>query len=255
MANENCETVIDGSGCHPVNATAGRMCGYLPEDYAEAALKLEPFGLAWCKEFGTIKAAIYRAFGGLLAYVDERICALVKESRPCATDEMLPEWEVEFGLPSDCMRGIYPTDIEGRKRAVCAAYLGQGIQTLPQMQAFLRNALDCPHLVLEINHDAGLINHVCVYNISATDINYVHNVVGGYGELCGVYGSSAGQPLQICDPDQVFGPYCSIVWHNVVGGWYGGVGQPLMVGREKWQLLICLMDKHLPAHVRWEVCN
>ncbi|HYW57668.1 MAG TPA: hypothetical protein VE934_11950 [Polaromonas sp.] len=228
------------------------LCGHSPEQFAEAALGLEPRGALWCKTFVTVKAALYRAFGKLLSEFEQRLCDLFKESLACESVELLSEWEVEYGLPGNCAPESYPTDLAGRQAQVCAARQASAIITLPQLQALLRRALPCEFLTLQ-----ATLTGVCVSGIGPAPVQgFVHNTVGGWGVIgTDGFGSGVGQPLTLADPDFAAPLQCPIVFHSTVGGWTGGVGIPLTLGdRQKYPLLVCLLQKHLPAHIAWRIC-
>jgi hypothetical protein len=250
-----------------------KLCGHTAEQYAEAALMLEPRGDVWCRLLGTIKAALYRAFGKLLADLDARICDLVRESTGCEAVELLGEFEEMYGLPSACMTN-YPTDLAGRQAMVCAARQSIGISTLDQLQALLQTALNCPHLRLEnfVTHSTAggwtggmgqplmVQGGICVRGIGPAPVPPIlHNVMGGWGGYGGAavpYGSAVGQPLTIVDPAYVAPQSCPVVYHSTMGGWTGGMGQPLTAADPvAWNLLSCLMAKHLPATTAWAVCK
>ncbi|MES2685733.1 MAG: hypothetical protein V4706_02865 [Pseudomonadota bacterium] len=252
VANIEC-TQVQAPACDPGPQPADApLCGHTAEDFAETALALEPHGDIWCRSFTTVRAALHRSFGKLLSDFELRICDLFRESLACGAVELLPEWEIEYGLPGDCAFQSYPTDVPGRQAQVCSARQASGIITLPQLQALLRTALQCEFLTLTASSTG-----VCVRGIGPTPFQgYVHNTVGGWGVI-GVdgFGSSVGQPLTLNDPDFVAVAQCPIVYHSTVGGWTGGVGNPLTVGdRQKWPLLVCMLQKHLPAHIAWQVC-
>jgi hypothetical protein len=246
------------------------LCGHTAEQFAEAALNVEPRGAAWCKQFTTVKAALHRALGRLLSEFEARLCVLLKEALACDSVELLSEWENEYGLPGNC-NALYPTDIAGRQAAVCGARRALGIQTLPQLQALLQTALQCPHLRLEqrvkhsnvggwtggVGQSLTISSGICVSGITALGLPpALHNVVGGHGAWAAPYGSSVGQPLTVNDPSYVAPQACPIIYHSTVGGWTGGVGQPLQYSSQpSWGLLQCLMTKHLPATVAWWVCE
>jgi hypothetical protein len=228
------------------------LCGHTPEQFAEAAFGLEPRGAIWCKTFTTIKAALYRAFGKLLSDFEQRLCDLFTESLACNSVELLAEWEREYGLPGNCSPESYPTDTPGRQAQVCAARQASGIVTLGQLQALLRQSLQCDFLALSADASG-----VCVRGIGPAPLpGFIHNTVGGWGPIgTDGFGSAVGQPLTLQDPAFVAPAQCPIVYHSSVGGWTGGVGIPLTLGdRQKWPLLVCLMQKHLPAHIVWRVC-
>lgn len=252
QANVSCTQVQPPARTLGPDPASGDLCGHTPEQFAEAALGLEPRGGIWCKQFTTIKAGIYRAFGRLLSDFEQRLCDLFRESLACNSVELLAEWETEYGLPGACAYESYPTDIAGRQAQVCAARRASGIVTTAQLQALLRSALQCPFL--ELSSDT---TGMCVRYIGPAPVpGFIHNTVGGWGPIgADGFGSGVGQPLTLNDPAFVAQPQCPIVYHSTVGGWTGGVGVPLTLGdRQKWPLLVCLMQKHLPAHIAWRVC-
>jgi hypothetical protein len=233
------------------NPAEAALCGHTPEQFAEAALAVEPHGAIWCRSFSTNRAALYRAFGRLLSDFEQRICVLFQESLACGSVELLPEWEAEYGLPGTCAPGAYPTDLSARQAQVCAARQSVGISTSLQLQTLLRTALQCSFLTVEdfyVHNVMGtgmgqplmLYGGVCVRGLGPTPpAPWVHNVMGGWGlnvgPSAGVYGSSVGQPLTLVDPSYMPPPECPTT-------------------PERFTLLSCLMKKHLPAHVTWMLC-
>jgi len=204
-------------GDAPTNPADAPLCGHSAEDFAEAAFRLEPRGIAWCKKKTTIKAAIYRAFGVLLSDFEQRICDLFNESLACGSVELLEDWEREYGLPSPCLAAYYPTDVPSRQALVCAARRGSSALSLSDLETLIRDTIDCPELTLTVTTSP---NGVCISGITNTDTST-----------------------------------CSIVQHATVGGWTGGVGKPLQYGAPpKWNLLVCLLDRYLPSHIYWYVC-
>lgn len=253
-----------------------------PEQYADIALTIGPEGGFWCKEYGTNKAAIYRAFGGILSAFDAAVCNLWRESFGCQAVSLLGEFEQDYGLPNACMTS-YPADLVGRQGMVCAAIMQGSVQTLGALEHLLQTALDCPYLTLTHKYASIEDSHstmggwtggmrqpltqraeylgICVNGIrEIAPAVFIHNTVGGHGVVTGTsatapYGSAVGQPLQLQDPNYVALQSCPIIYHSTVGGWTGGVGQPLQVGDfAKQQLLECLMVKYLPAHIQWTIC-
>jgi hypothetical protein len=242
----NCGTLTNNSP----TITVGQLCGHSAERFAEIALQLEPMGEFWCKQYTTIKAGLYRAFGGLLSTFNERLCDLLRENTGCYAVETLGEWENEFGLPSVCQIN-YPRDIEGRQAQVCAARRGSVVRTLLDLQTLLRVATGCQFITLE--NQAG---SVCIRGIQGSLTNpVIHNVVGGQGLISNGNGSASGQPLTLDDPDYTPDPFCPFVYHSTIGGWTGGMGQTLQFESPEFETIVCLMRKHLPAHLSWEICE
>ena len=274
LANQEC-TQVQPPECPPgPDPAQGALCGHTAEQYAEAALGLEPRGGAWCKLFATTKAALYRAFGQLLSDFEKSMCSFFVEAMACKSVQLLSEWEVEYGLPGECITS-YPTDLEGRQAQVCAARNAVGIRTLAELELLLQNALQCQWLKLQMVVVGNLpvpippiapaplpqpIIGLCVLNLGpAPPVPTLHNVMGGWGQYVGPSadgsGASVGQPLIIFDPNFVPPENCAIIYHSTMGGWTGGMGIPLTtVDPIKWALLTCLMRKHLPAHILWFAC-
>lgn len=232
----------------------GDLCGHSPEDFAEAQLMLEPRGLAWCKKYTTTKAAIYRAAGAIFSDFEQRICDLFRESLACDSVELLGEWEIEYGLPKPCYIGAYPTDVKSRQLLICAFRKAGGVKTLAEILDIISDAIECPSFNITRNDDGSY----CLRGIFAPSYpDIIHNVVGGHGVITDDgYGSSAGQPLVLIDPDYIEPETCSILWHSTVGGHTGGVGKPLTQGdAAKIAIIYCLMEQYWPAHVGWTFCE
>jgi hypothetical protein len=234
--------------CNVNHTIAQSLCGRSAEAYAEAALGLEPRGWLWCQAFGTVKAQVYRAFGALLSDFEQRLCVVFRELLACVSVELLPEWEAEYGLPGDCAIEA-GQDLASRQAQVCAAKRGIGIQTIAQLQTLLRDALQCP--ILEITFPT--VSHSVVGGHVGSPL-----VVGGQAGICiknigpqalpsllhNTVGSTVNQTLLINDPAFVAGLQCPIIYSNTPGD-YDPVRYPL---------LVCLLKKHLPAHIQWSIC-
>lgn len=209
----------------------------LSTDYAQVAKRLEPMGVLWdC--LSPVKMALHQAFGSLLSDFERAMCKLQKESLACGSDELLAEFEADYGLPSACAKS-YPTDLAGRQAMVCASKKSIGISTIDQLQDLLQTATSCT-------------------NLKITD-STIHSTVGGWT-------GGVGQPLHVSGGVCVTGiiepliptgdPYCPIIYHSTVGGWTGGVGQPLTSQDDtKFNAIECLMNKHIPASIDWNFCG
>jgi len=231
------------------------LCGHSAEQFAEVALILEPRGVAWCKDFGTIKAALYRAFGALLSGFERRLCYLFTESLGCSAVELLSEFETDYGLPGDCAFGAYPKDVAGRQARVCAARKGSSVGTNAELQAVLRTAMQCDWLTV-----TNVSQHSVAGMLAGMPLMVSTGVcIGGVGttytppSVHFVSGNVAGLPLT--NYDRNFSPTdeCPIFEHVVAGF---SVGSPLTTGAtNQVELLSCLMTKYLPAHISWTFCQ
>lgn len=276
-------------GDQPLPAQAP-LCGHSAEQFAEVAMMLEPRGALWLHSTQLLRTAVHRAFGGLLSAFEQRLCDLLRESLACESVELLDQWEAEYGLPGACAAD-YPTDLAGRQAQVCAARQGVGVQTLGDLQALLRRVTGCDHITLSITtpgttssmgnplgsmstsamgnridrpaqsaFDNDKPEGLCISGIRAPLWPpTVHNVVGGHGPYTGPssggYASATAQPLTLIDPAYVPPDNCGMVDHSRVGGHTGGVGQHLTQGDYRFNLMVCLLNKHLPAHVSWFACD
>jgi hypothetical protein len=251
---------VDGTlGPAPVEPPCGidlppaYVCAHTPEEFAEAALMLEPRGFIWNKSFGTVKAALYRAFGKLLADFEARLCAVYVELLACKSVELLPEWETEYGTLAGCVDPA-ALSIEARQALVCQTRKGDGARTLTELQSLLRVALDCPILTLEyasLEHSVygdpfGIPltptgGGICIRNIGP--VPQPASVQSVFGPWEG-RGADFGDPLRIQDPAYAPPVQCPIVY-SLAPGDYDPVRYPL---------LICLMRRYMPAHIEWALC-
>lgn len=207
------------------------LCGHTPEQFAEVALALEPSGIAWCKDFWTVKAALYRAFGSLLSGFEQRLCYLFTESTGCSSVELLSEFELDYGLPGTCAVGSYPTDLKGRQARVCAVRKSTAISTNAELQAILRLAMQCDYLTVTNAENHFYCGQVCGLSLTQEE------------GVC-ISGIGLGEPEH--------SPECEIVQHVTASF---GVGSTLTIGNQyKLDLLACLMSKYMPAHVTWNIC-
>lgn len=86
------------------------------EDYGRLLLQLLPQGFAWTKDPGSILEALLTGLGDGLAEVERRGCDLLEELDPRATEELLEDWERNFGLPSKCTGRL--ETLELRRQAI-----------------------------------------------------------------------------------------------------------------------------------------
>lgn len=72
--------------------------------YGEAFARLFPQGLAWPRHEESIFQRVIRGLAAIFGDVDARAATLLQvESDPRLTYELLPEWELAFGLPDPCV--------------------------------------------------------------------------------------------------------------------------------------------------------
>lgn len=92
--------------------------------YIGAMLKLMPRGLFALNE----DSNIYKLMNVLALEAknnDEQVCTLKSETNPLTTDQFLPMWETEYGLPENCSN-VDNSDIAYRKKELERKYLSFG---------------------------------------------------------------------------------------------------------------------------------
>lgn len=92
----------------------------LVNKYLRLLKRLMPDGWVWDaknKKSSTLSKFL-SAMSEEYARIDERALALVKESNPSTTIEMLPDWERAFGLPDSCSEATDLTLQQRRQRLI-----------------------------------------------------------------------------------------------------------------------------------------
>lgn len=103
-------------------------CGAGADAYLTQALALLPQGRAWPRDEDALLTRFWHGVAGKLAVVQADACALLNvESYPCASLDLLGDWERVLGLPDPCVTAAL-TVIE-RQLTVCAKLATQGGQS------------------------------------------------------------------------------------------------------------------------------
>lgn len=102
-------------------------------DHLAALQALLPTGPVWPRDSGSTLAAVCRGVAILVARVQARADALLVDSFPATTAELLPEWERSLGLPDTCV-GDDPSTQQRRAR-VLARLTARGGQSVPYFTA------------------------------------------------------------------------------------------------------------------------
>ncbi|MDY0882316.1 putative phage tail protein [Dongia soli] len=108
--------------------TIDPLCGLTNEDFGQLALDLLPQGFAWPRDEDTVLWSYWMAATAELRRHHDRSCDLLeRESFPCASQEMLGDWERSLGLPDACTpAGL---SIRDRQIALCLKLAERGLQT------------------------------------------------------------------------------------------------------------------------------
>lgn len=73
------------------------------DDYRRLLKQLTPLGLAMAGPPGSIIDDLRKAFAQFLQLLDDRVAGLLQEAcKPLRANELLPEWETDYGLPDGC---------------------------------------------------------------------------------------------------------------------------------------------------------
>ena len=110
---------------------------YRAEDYLAALQALMPRGRVWPRDGDATQTKTLSGLAPSYVRNNQRAAAVLVESLPSTTYELLPEWEETLGLPDPCA-GPSPT-IEGRRAQVVARFAGSGGQSIPYMVSFAAN--------------------------------------------------------------------------------------------------------------------
>lgn len=98
-----------------------------PEDYLSQFQRLLPRGRIWHRGWGWVQDADLLALMPLWARLQIRLNALIAETFPCTTSELLPEWEASLGLPDPCTG---PLAMQAQRlAAVCGKFTARGGQS------------------------------------------------------------------------------------------------------------------------------
>lgn len=100
---------------------------YSVTDYLWQFLRLLPRGRIWHRGWGTVQAEDVLTLLPQTVRLNQRAIDVLRETFPCTTLELLPEWEATLGLPNLC---IGPLDtIQQRQQAVCLKFIARGGQS------------------------------------------------------------------------------------------------------------------------------
>jgi uncharacterized protein YmfQ (DUF2313 family) len=103
------------------------------DDLIGAGLSMWPQGPAWGSPDGQAMslasnlAGLTRVLLDSFAWLYQRIWTLARNASVQGVDELLPEWEAEYGLPDNCVTG--ETSVAERLRALAAKVASQAVIT------------------------------------------------------------------------------------------------------------------------------
>ncbi|MEW6778316.1 MAG: putative phage tail protein [Bdellovibrionota bacterium] len=95
---------------------------HLQADYGALLLALLPRGRAWPRDATSNLAKLLFALGAELARVEGRVHDLISEAFPSTVEELIDEWEKEYGLPDPCTEP--PSTLDERIEVLLANLFG-----------------------------------------------------------------------------------------------------------------------------------
>jgi uncharacterized protein YmfQ (DUF2313 family) len=151
---------------------------YAVTDYLWQFQRLLPRGRIWHRGWGTLQAEDILTLLPQTVRLNQRAIDVLRETFPCTTDELLPEWEATLGLPDPCIGELDTT--QERQAAVCSKFTargGQSVAYFEQLAASLGYAITIttfrPFYVSEGRVDDPLYDEQWAYvwqvNIAAVD--------------------------------------------------------------------------------------
>jgi uncharacterized protein YmfQ (DUF2313 family) len=98
--------------------------GWLAENYKKVLQALMPKGRFWNRDDDSVLASFFDALSQELARLDARVDDLLQERDTRYTNELLPDYETEYGLPDECSEES--GTVEERRNLVRAKALAKG---------------------------------------------------------------------------------------------------------------------------------
>lgn len=92
---------------------------YSEKDYEQCIEQLLPRGPIWKRRHGSILDSLVFSFARELTRVDRKIDSILNESDPRTSLDMLSEWFIDWGIPSECLAALSdPTQEEMRQELI-----------------------------------------------------------------------------------------------------------------------------------------
>ncbi|MBD1412849.1 DUF2313 domain-containing protein [Burkholderia contaminans] len=110
---------------------------YSSDDFTRALHALFPRGRVWPRDSDATQSQAIAGLAAIYARNASRSAALLVDSFPASTLELLPEWESTLGLPDPCA-GESPT-IQQRRNQVVARFANSGGQSAAYFKSFALN--------------------------------------------------------------------------------------------------------------------
>lgn len=100
---------------------------YVAEEYTAQAQELLPKGQAWTRRIGTNLWKLLSACSEELARIHQRSADLLRETTPSQAVDSIPDWEIELGLPENCVTSVAPS-LDARRLEIFRKFNSTGGQ-------------------------------------------------------------------------------------------------------------------------------
>jgi uncharacterized protein YmfQ (DUF2313 family) len=226
------------------------------DDYTEAFSGLLPQGLAWPRRPDSTLMKTVKGLSRIWGYVETRASLLLKvESDPRTTQELLPDWERNWGLPDPCYESSM--SIGDRQKALVQRMTIQGAQS---RQFFIHQAAFIGYTISITEYRPFMVgmdrvgDNRTIGNGTGHDVNYL-----GFPAL-----GTTGKPLALGEYSEY--PYMlgqdlnrfywtvhvgttRLTWFRVGGGGgQCGIDPHLIIALATD--LECLLNRWKPAHTQ-----
>lgn len=95
--------------------------------YTSQAQELLPKGQAWTRRIGTNLWKLLSACSEELARIHQRSADLLNETTPSQAVDSIPDWEIELGLPENCVTSVAPS-LDARRLEIFRKFNSTGGQ-------------------------------------------------------------------------------------------------------------------------------
>ncbi len=173
--------------------------------YQEYFQKLLPPGQAFNAENQERLAAILYVFGVAFSDLDLRVDTLLREALPEATQELINEWEIEVGLPDQCI-GM-PDTLKQRRDLIVQRIVSRGGQspsfyieiaklmgydiTITEHRPFIAGRSRCGTRISGVPTDIEKIRFHWTVNVAEARTNNFRTGISRCGESLGSFSNAS----------------------------------------------------------------
>lgn len=139
--------------------------------YRDAALAMLPAGPAWNRAPGSVMHQLMWAIGACMAILENDLSRIALETRVQFADQLLPEWESDYNIPTD-------TSLSVEQRRIQILQKSQKKQ-FPTLDALVKLAADIGYEIEIIRHlpfTCGDPNSQC--GVDLREIGVTRSMIG-----------------------------------------------------------------------------